>query len=240
MRAARSLILVLVLSLGAASRLSPAESLAARQNVHSFLPMLFTYADPVTILPTHTSYVTDWGSVHVVGEVWNRTGEHLTSVQISAALYNHNGRYLASQSAFTYLDNLPSGYSTCFDVTFLNPPGSLDPDHYSYSLQNPTYSKDGQPLPALSPLGMRSGYEAGSGMYWITGKVRNDAGRPVECVRPVATLYNRSGKVIGCEVSSVEGYNLEQEEVKPFELYFDDRDYADGDSYWLQVCGFLQ
>lgn len=237
MRAVRVLLLVLIVCLGSARLVYPVESMASQQGGYSYLPMVMTFHEQVKILPNHTSYVTDWGSVHIVGEVWNRTAYHMKSVEVTATLYDRFGRYLGSQSAQTYLDHLPSGYSTCFDVTFLTPPGGLDPDHYYYNLQPATYSLKGQPLPALSVHNVDSGYDGRSGTFHIRGEVRNDADGRVECVRPVGTLYNRSGRVIGCEVTTVEGHHLKQGESKPFELLFDDRDYADGASYWLQVCG---
>ena len=237
MRVVRTLVLVLVAALVLVGQPLPAEALTEQSTSVAFLPLLLTNPEALSILPTHSSYVTDWGSIHVVGEVWNRSAQHLRSVQVSASIFDRSGRYLGSQSAFTYLDYLPSGYSTCFDVTFLTPPDDFDPQRYNYSLHDASFSEGGKPLPALTLHSIQGGYDARSGMYRITGEVRNDSNGPVDCVRPVGTLYDASGRVIGCEVNTVEGHNLRQGEIKPFNLFFDDRNYWDGASYWLQVCG---
>jgi len=237
MRTVRTLVLVLMAALVVAGPPRPVEALTGQSTGVAYLPFLLTNPITVSILPNHSSYVTAWGSIHVVGEVWNRSAQHLRSVQVTASLYDRYGRRLGSESAFTYLDYLPSGYSTCFDVTFLSPPDGFDPHRYQYSLDGASFSLNGSPLPALTLLDVQDEYDPRSGMYRISGKVRNDARRPVGCVRPVGTLYDAQGRVIGCEVNTVEGHNLEPGEIKPFNLFFDDRNYWDGASYWLQVCG---
>jgi len=74
----------------------------------------------VYVLPNHSYYQTSWGSLHIVGEVMNNTSNHLTFVKISANLFSSGGQLLDTDYTYIYLDDLPAGHKTCFDVLFLD------------------------------------------------------------------------------------------------------------------------
>ncbi|HEX7976212.1 MAG TPA: FxLYD domain-containing protein [Anaerolineales bacterium] len=186
-----------------------------------------------TILPNDTWFISSLGSLHVVGEVSNDTRYHLGSVKVSASLLDRNGQILRTESAYTYLDFIPAGQKTCFDITFLEPPSSWD----AIDLKAPNYTLDGKVLPAAPILNTSGEYVKDSGDYIISGQVRNDQGSRINGVKPVGTLYNPAEKVIGCELTYVESMNLNPGAISSFKIDFYGRNYKDVNSFRVQVDG---
>lgn len=187
----------------------------------------------VYVLPNYSFYQTSWGALHIVGEVMNNTSSHLTFVKISANLFSSEGELLDTDYTYAYLDDLPAGHKTCFDVLFLNPPSGWS----YYEFEAPTYWTDGNPLPNLTILNDSGSYDPTDSGYKIIGQVRNDHGSRVEYVNSVGTLYNSSGTVLGCGYTYVNSTHLNPGQVSAFKIDYYGRDYGDVDSYRLQVDG---
>lgn len=187
----------------------------------------------VYVLPNHSFYQTSWGSLHIVGEVMNNTSSHLTFVKISANLFSSGGQLLDTDYTYTYLDDLPAGHKTCFDVLFLDPPSGWS----YYEFETPAYWTSGEPLPNLTVLNDSGSYDPTDGDYKIVGQVRNDHGSRVEYVSPVGTLYNSSGIVVGCDYTYVNSTHLDPGQVSAFRIDYYGRDYGDVVLYRLQVDG---
>jgi hypothetical protein len=187
----------------------------------------------VYVLPNHSFYLTSWGSLHIVGEVMNNSGNHLTYVKISANLFSSGGQLLATDYTYAYLDNLPAGHRTCFDVLLLDAPSGWS----YYEFESPTYWTDGSPLPNLTVLNDSGSYDPSAGDYGIIGQVRNDHGTRVEYVSPVGTLYNSLGTAVGCDYTYVNSTHLDPGQVSAFALDYYGGSYSDAVSYRLQVDG---
>jgi len=186
----------------------------------------------VKILGNHSHYIDIIGNLHIVGEVSNDTGNHLRDVQITANIFNGIGQLIDTGFANIHLDNLPAGDKTCFRISLEEPTGWS-----YYEFGPPSYLTDGEPLPNLVVLNDSGSYYPVFGWYKVNGQVRNDHGTRVEYVRPVGTLYDASGIVIGCDFTSIEGMHLDPGQTSSFEMVFLGRDYADAASYRLQVNG---
>lgn len=187
----------------------------------------------IYVLPNHSFYQTSWGFLHIVGEVMNNTSSHLTFVKVSANLFSAGGQLLDTDYTYTYLDDLPAGHKTCFDVLFLDPPSGWS----YYEFETPTYWTSGEPLPNLTVLNDSGSYDPTDGDYKIVGQVRNDHGSRVEYVSPVGTLYNSSGTVVGCNYTYVNSTHLDPGQVSAFDIDYYGRDYGNVVSYRLQVDG---
>lgn len=199
----------------------------------TFTPTPTSIPSGVYILPNHTYYIDSIDSLWIVGEVWNNTLNYLTFVKISANLFNSYGQLIDTDYTYTWLDNLPPGEKTCFDILFSdNPPGWT-----YYEFEAPTYWTDGEPLPNITVYNVSGSYDPTYGWYEIIGQARNDQGVRVEYVSPVSTLYNSGGKVIGCDFSFVNSTHLDPGQISAFELLFSGRDYSDASSYRIQVDG---
>jgi len=196
-------------------------------------PTATPFPSSVYVLPNHSFYETSWGSLHIVGEVMNNTSSHLTLVKISANLFDSGGRLLDTDFTYTYLNNLPAGHKTCFDVLFLDPPS----DWSYYEFETPTYWTNGRALPNLTVLNDSGSYDPTYGDYRIIGQVRNDHGSRVEYVSPVGTLYNYLGKVVGCDFTYVNSTHLDPGQVSVFRIDYYGRNFSDVVSYRLQVDG---
>lgn len=186
----------------------------------------------VNILDNHSYYVSDYGNLYIFGEVINNTGDNLWLVKISANFFNDKGSFLDTASTFTYLDNLPAGDKTCFEIMLEEPS-----DWAYYQFEKPTYWTDGSPLPNLSILNDNGFYNNTYDRYELIGQVRNDLGIRIEYVYTVGTLYNSFGKVIGCNSASVNSTNLNPGQISAFKIIFSSADYSDVSSYRLQADG---
>jgi len=186
----------------------------------------------VQILNNYSTYVDSIDYLHIVGEVLNYTGNHLEFVKISANFYNSSGQFIATDYTYTDLWYLPSHEKTCFDLMLELPVG------YSYfEFEPPYYWTSGQPLPLLTVFNDSGTYLSNYGWYKIIGQVRNDAGRRVEYVMPVMTLYNGLGNVVDCDYTFVNSTHLDAGQVSSFENTFIGANYTGVTSYRIQVDG---
>ena len=186
----------------------------------------------VHVLENHSYYVDSIGYLHIVGEVKNNTADHLCFVKIPVNIFNSSGQLVDTDFTYTYLDNLPAGDKTCFEILLEEPA-----DWSYYEFEPPSYWTDGEPLPNLTVLNDSGSYDPTFGWYEIIGQVRNDHGTRVEYVSPVGTLYNVSGIVIGCDFTYINATHLDPNQTSSFKMTFVGRDYADVASYRLQVEG---
>jgi hypothetical protein len=186
----------------------------------------------VQILPNHSYYVDSIDYLNVVGEIMNNTDDNLRYVKITANFFSASGHLLDTDFTYTWMDTLPARDKTCFDVSVPVPSGWS-----YYQFEAPTYWTDGQPLPILTVINDSGSYDPTFGWYEIIGQVRNDNGSRVEYVSPIGTIYNASGKVIGCDFTYVNSTDLNPGQISSFEMTFVGRDYADVISYRLQVDG---
>lgn len=173
--------------------------------------------------------------LHVLGEVQNNTGSYLRFIKVTARALDRDGQTLGSGSAYVYLNSLPPGEKTCFDILLVQPEGWS-----SYRLENPIYSTDGSPLPKLTVLNSEGSQDSATGWYTITGQVRNDHGTRIDYVSPIGTAYDASGSVVGCNITYVNGNHLTAGEASPFEMFFTDSNAASIRSFRIQVDGDIK
>ncbi len=195
-------------------------------------PTRTVIASGVQVLANHSAYVDSIDYLHIVGEVQNSTISHLRFVKIAANVYGAGGQLLDTAFTYTWLDNVPAGSKTCFQV-LLKKPSSWS----SYDLEPPTYWTDGRPLPNLVVLNDSGAYDQTFHWYKVIGQVRNDHGARVQYVSPVGTLYDASGTVVGCHFAFVNSTHLDPGQTSSFQMTFSGRDYAEVASYRLQVDG---
>ncbi|MFQ6058643.1 MAG: FxLYD domain-containing protein [Anaerolineae bacterium] len=186
----------------------------------------------VYVLSNHSHYVDSINYLHVIGEVYNNTANHLRYVKITANFFNSSEQLVDTGFTYTYLDNLPAGVKTCFHILLAEPAGWS-----YYEFEAPSYWTDGEPLPNLTVFNDSGSYDPTFGWYEIVGQVRNDHGSRVEYVSPVGTVYNASGTVVGCDFTYVNSTHLDPGQTSSFKMTFGGRDYADVVSYRLQVDG---
>ncbi len=208
----------------------------------SYLPIIIKHPTPtlpptpaplgVQILSNHSYYVDSIDYLHVVGEIWNNTGNNLRFVKIAANFFTTGGKLLDTEYTYAHLETLPAWDKTCFEITLPEPSGWS-----FYQFETPSYWTDGQPLSNLIILNDSGAYSSVYGWYEIIGQVRNDHGSRIEYVSPVGTIYNDIGVVLGCDNSYVNSTHLDPDQTSSFKMTFSGRDYFDVTSYRLQVDG---
>jgi hypothetical protein len=183
------------------------------------------------VLPNHSTYVDSINYLHIVGEVYNNTPDHLRLVKIPVTLYNSGGQVLDSDDTYTWLDNLPAGEKTCFHAMLPQPAG------WSYYEFGTITHWPGRALPNLALLN-HTGALINYGWYRVAGQVRNDHSAVVKSVQVVGTVYNASGAVAGCWWDlSTDPADLNPSQVGAFEITFSGRNYSDAAFYRLQADG---
>lgn len=188
------------------------------------------------VLDNYSHYVTSWGTLHLVGEVWNSTGQDVAGVQVKAQVYNRDDELLATQTVQLYLDDLPADTTTCFDVIFF---GDEVKGFSSYQFSEPAYTRAGKDLPDLAASGVYGSYDDDTGEYEIKGSLKNQDSTRLSCVRTVGTLYNKSGKVIGCDYAYVSSVDLNVNQTSSFSILFSGRNFDDVDAFVVQADGNL-
>lgn len=186
----------------------------------------------IRVLENHSAYVDASGYLHILGEVVNTSDNHLESIIVVVNVRNADGQLLATYDTDTILDRLPAGDKTCFDLTVQEPTG-----WHSYDFDPITEWESGAPLPKLTVSDLSSDHGTTYEWFEISGEVTNAHGRRVNYVRPVGTLYNGAGKVVGCEWTYVESTHLADGATSAFKMPFLGRNYRDVRDYRIQVDG---
>jgi hypothetical protein len=187
---------------------------------------------PVEILTNTTTFVDSIDALHIVGEVINNTNKTLTFLKISANLMDANNSLVGTDYTYVDFGNLPPNEKTCFHIIYMDPPSNW----VSYQFEDPTYWSDGSALSGMTVLNTSSKINS-YGWYDIIGQVRNDSGKNVTYVKPVGTLYDATGNVIGCDYSFVNSTDLTANQTSSFDIEFTGQDYSNVTDYRIQVDG---
>jgi hypothetical protein len=186
----------------------------------------------VAVLSNYSHFLDINQYFHVLGEVANLTGGPLTNVDIILNFYNANDQLLASFDERTILSIIPSGDKACFDFSINEPVGW---DYYEFEINDDW--EQSQSLPLLLVNDLVKDQNPSDYWYEISGKVTNHHGAHVRNVRPVGTLYNGEGDVVGCEWTYTDPVDLYPDEIGLFQMPFLGRDYSDVVEYRIQVEG---
>jgi hypothetical protein len=109
----------------------------------------------VVVLNNHSSFTSANDILHVVGEVQNNTKYTIRNIRVTVNIYNKSNQFLESHSELTFMNDLPPGMKTCFNVTLDEPEG------WTYYQFGPvTYLTDGKPLPDLNLLNVSATYSS--------------------------------------------------------------------------------
>lgn len=191
---------------------------------------------PTPVVLANHSFYYFFGDLYVVGEVQNSGEIGLEWVSVPANLFNGDEQLIDTGTGYAELSVLPPGDKTCFQFWFDVWDGW---SHYEFEM--PTYySISSDQLQNMTVHGDNGTYDSGYGWYRVLGFIRNDNETQVEFVKPIVTLYNASGTVIGCGSTFVSSTHLDPAQSSSFELNFTGRDYIDVASYRVQVDGSLQ
>jgi len=180
------------------------------------------------VLPNH-SYYSWYGSLDIVGEVWNKTNDNLTFVRISANFFDSSGRLIDTDYTYASFDPIAPGEKTCFSIFVWDEPE----DWAYYEFEAPSYRTTQRRIANLT-ISNDSG-SLRNDTFEIVGMVRNDDSSRVESIDVTGTLYNASGTVIDCDYAYLNNPDLDPGQTSAFEITFYGNDYSNATSYRLQA-----
>jgi len=189
---------------------------------------------PTPVILANYSHWTAYGILIVAGEVQNDGEVGLDSVRVTANLFD-NGGLIDTDTDYVELNVLPPNDRTCFAAALYD-----DVTGWShYEFETPTYSSTSnewlQNMTVYGDSGTRI-----DDSYRIVGFIRNDNDFQVKYVQPIATLYNASNIVIGCEYTTVSSTDLDPGQSSSFEFDFGFWNWSGEDValYRIQVDGY--
>jgi len=186
----------------------------------------------VEVLPNFTHYIDPTNYFHVVGEVVNLSESSMSSVDIEINFFNDNDQLLATFDETTLLSTIQAGDKACFDFAIQEPIGW---DYYEFETINKW--EQGQDLPMLTVNNLSHSHNSEELWYEIMGDVTNQQGSLVSNVRPVGTLYNEEGNVVGCEWTYTDPEDLAPGAVGSFQMPLLGRDFGNVVEFRMQVEG---
>jgi hypothetical protein len=183
----------------------------------------------VDILNNHATYM-DGSALRVVGEVVNRTGSSIDSLQVTADVFNQG--QLVDTELTSFWNSVVVGGKVCFKVNFWPAPTNWN----SYNLTR-SYQAGGAATLGLNVFN-DNGAATQSGDYEIVGQVRNDGTQRAESVEVISTLYDANGTVVDCEESYIYTTDLNPGETSSFKVTFSQRaSYENVAGYHLYIQG---
>jgi hypothetical protein len=167
---------------------------------------------PPAVIRGVTDYKSEYGTLHVVGEVVNQSELNFNFVKVVASFYDAGDRLVATEFTFSDLDILEAGGIVPFNISVLDP----SPDIATYKLDVEWNTTNQTPLRVdiLSHSASVTAY----GSYNIMGEVQNPYDFPLEFVKVVATCYNAANEVLRVDFTFTELHTLDPGQRSPFEL----------------------
>jgi LysM repeat protein len=150
---------------------------------------------PASVVITNTArYLTPVGSLWVLGEVYNPTGEPIENVQVRVGLMDEGGREIANDLSFTVLDFVPADGRSPFGILFTEPPLGVAGFQALIVRAEPSYNNANR----YAQLQVTAAQiERVGALYRVTGTVTNNGGSNALDARITVTVYNAERRVTG-------------------------------------------
>ncbi|HAE85201.1 MAG TPA: hypothetical protein DCG78_01655 [Anaerolineaceae bacterium] len=208
----------------------------AKQEQQIFLPLaLRSDGQQIKILNNSSMYIekSEIEILHIVGEIANNSQNPIRNISVTAVLYPANGTTAISTiHASPFSPVLFPGEKTCFNL-YLEKPRT----YARYEFAKLSYEVGAEPTSTFETRQVTAGWDEDNDWYILRGQVQNVGATPFTEARVIATLYDDSGTVIGCDQTFVSYQSENPFSVGTFSLYFMDKLYDQVDAYRLQVVG---
>lgn len=185
---------------------------------------LFLSSGPVWYLEAGES-----PTLHLLGEVSNRTSTALSGIVLRAELETGLGKAPLTFTGTLPLTVLPPNEKTCFNLY------TTAPANFSAArVRVLSYATEGTEPPALQAQAVTAGFDHSQNWYHLSGSVANPGVLLLNNLKVVATLYDPAGKVLGCQATYAAFSTESPSQPASFNLFFMDRDYSQVSAYRLQ------
>ena len=220
-----------------AKMVSPTNPAISAEN-QLFLPLAATvYEEPIVLLPGDGVYYErdqDLQIVHVLGEVLNNTPTTVSKVTIEALLNLKSGGQITLRGS-PLVSSLAPGNRACFDLYVVEAK-----EVESYAVQVLSYATGGAVPGGVVSAVSNAGYDAQNGWYVVEGTISTTEPAVLNDLRAVVTLFDGSGRVLGCEQSYVRTQTEEANAPATFRILFMNRDFSQASNYTLAIAGSVQ
>jgi hypothetical protein len=169
---------------------------------------------PIIQIQSTSSYLDDFGNLHIVGEVNNTSIAPQTNVVAGALFYNiTTNELVGNYSAFTSLETLRPGELSPYHIVV------DDPQVLGNSIEFFTSSQDGPAKPSNLVLNLTNTFVDEMGNPHIAGNIINQGFFPESFANLIATYYDNSSQgVIGTETFGIDLGNISQGQLAWFDL----------------------
>ena len=164
----------------------------------AFIPFLFlvqpAFAD--VLIQNDQQYISDDGSLHIVGEIENSSNMPLNQIKITANLLDKNGFQIRQVSGNLINNVVMPGMNGAFDIIITGPDSRNTVDYnleFDYKITEPK----NQVIKIISSELKKDS----QGNLAISGMLENQGEITANMINVIATLYDRDGDVV--TVSSV-------------------------------------
>jgi hypothetical protein len=198
------------------------------------LPRAHASSD-VTIQNTST-FISSIGTLHVVGEVQNNGAHSLKYVEIVGTFYDQSHTMIGTDYTFTLLDTLMPGDKSPFDL--LETDTALAAQIKSYSLTT-TYLTTTPKPPGLEILSNSNSINT-FGDYVVMGEVQNLKSQQTTYVEIIATFYNSTGAVVGCDYTYSNPSDLAANQTAPFKITFIYNEIVPSIDHYTLTCQSIE
>lgn len=183
------------------------------------------------VILSHTGFVDDSDTPHIVGEVYNNDEANMEYIVIKASLYDADGNFLVEEETYAYVDILRPGEKSPFELTLWDPPEGLD----TYKLSVTGDKTSDEPIVGLEFVQYYDNMED-DGDWTMIGEVANNGDQVASYVQIIVTLYNEAGEVVDVGFTTAERSLMRPDSISPFEIYVGDV-HGDPTRYEIVVYG---
>ncbi len=155
------------------------------------------------------------GYIHIIGEVKNTGNQRLTLIEVRAMFFDSSDTALGTAKAGALRPCLLPGEVAPFHMRIWK-----SPDRYANLTRHdiwPSYAGSTMYIPYREYRVLDPTVEEKDGNFHATGEIRNTGGEYTRPPKIVVSIYDRTGKIIGCGhyvcIERAETYSFEIEET---------------------------
>mgnify|MGYP000119240242 CR=1 FL=1 len=167
------------------------------------------------VVLSHTGFVDQDGSVNIVGQVLNNDSINYQYIEIKATLTDKEGKFLAEESTYVYVDILEPGQKSPFRLTIWEPPANLD----KYELAASGTKTNDKPVAGLEFVQVFDQGNKEDNSWTLIGEVKYTGAQIIESPKIAVTLYDADGNVVDTGFAYAERSLMTKDKISPFELY---------------------
>jgi hypothetical protein len=209
-------------------------AVAAQTENRLYLPLVSApYQGAIVLLPGDGVYYErdqDVQIVHVVGEVLNNTSTPVSKVMIEATLNLKSGGS-TSLRGFPLAGSLAPGARACFDLYLVE-----QKQVENYAVKVLSYATGGNVPEGVEISARESAYDPQNDWYRVAGTVTSADPLLLGDLSAVVTLFDGSGRVLGCEQSYARPQTEEADAPAVFEVLFMNRDFSQGARFTISAA----